>query len=660
MVVFAIIIGLFTAYTVIGFRYLLIASRDAFYLHQDTSLDNILLIPWAWRLTMPIVGGLLVGLITTYLSNEVGGSGVPLVINAVKNRGGVLHWRIIPLKILAVICTIGSGGSAGRQGPVVHVGATIGSFLSQIARLPARHTRTFVACGASAAIAATFNAPMGGVLFAIEVLMVELKVAGMAAVVIASVVATVISRHYMGDLLAFSIPSFSMESPWELLSYALMGVVVALVAVIFMKMFVLMDSLFDNSPMPKILRPVLGGLFVGLIALLIPHILMLGTETMGHIMWGRFSISLLLLILLAKIVATPLTISSGGSGGIFLPSLMIGATLGAAWGKVTDLITPFTAAISGAYALVGMGALFAAVAHAPITAVLLVFEMTNNYRIIPALMVSSVIAFLLSSWIHPTSIYQDQLRRRGFKEPQPRGSNILKEKKVADVLSTDIAIVHSSDTLLMILSVFLSKSTPSLIVTDENGRYAGNIEFNDIREFISITGVVSPIVCAVDILNSEVPFVVPGDTLDFVMHLFGRNATNIIAVVNNDKEQKFIGVISRSTIIDSYNKQMFDKELSDGFESIVSTVSDNRSIEILGNIYLSEIYLKADWIGKTIRDINLRASHGLQILLIHKSADSEGVDGREGVFPTPETILQLGDKLLVMGEKEKIHHFTGE
>jgi CIC family chloride channel protein len=307
-----------------------------------------------------------------------------------------------------------------------------------------------------------------------------------------------------------------------------------------------------------------------------------------------------------------------------------------------------------------MGALFAAATHAPITAILLVFEMTNNYRIIPALMISSVIAFLLSSWIHPNSIYQDQLKRRGFRQPQTKSLNILKGETVAHAFDNDVTIVRPSDSFASILSAFLASPKPALVVVNESEHYEGNIEFNDIREFIPHSHEVSPAICAVDIMNREIPFVLPTDTLDVVMHLFGQNNCTIIATVNNPKERKFIGVVSRASIMENYNKQLFDRELSDGFESIVSTVKGNRSIEVLGNIYMSEIHVKAYWIGKSIKTLNLRAKYGLEVLLIHKTGSTTGIENREGIFPTPDTILQLGDKLLVMGEKEKIRHFTGE
>ncbi len=659
LVSFAIIIGIFVAAVVIAFRHLIMFIRETAFFHHDTSLTALTSMPWWTRLMIPAVGGYIVGLTAKHLSKDVSGSGIPLVMNAVWNKGGVIPARIIPLKAFAAAVTIGTGGSAGRQGPVVHIGSAIGSTMSRLFHLSARHTRTLVACGAASAIAATFNAPIGGVLFAIEVILGEMRIIGMTAIVIASVVATVFSRYFMGDMPAFSVPSFAMKSPWELLSYGLMGITIALIAVLFMHLFSLTNHWNNRLSLPEELKPALGGLFVGLIALFVPHIIMVGADSVNDIIWGRLPLSMLLLILIAKIVATPLTISSGGSGGIFFPSLIIGATIGAVWSRLTKDITPFATGDSGAYALVGMGALFAAVTHAPITAVLLVFEMTDNYRIIPALMLTSVLAYLLSSWLHPSSLYHDQMSHRGIKIKSKKSANILKGLQVKDVDFSTESTVRLGDTFFTIIATLFAERNSFLIVMDNHGRYEGTIEFEDVKELIPVQNDIGTIVCAADMMNSEVPFVVPTDTLDVVMHLFGRINRSVLAVVNNPKDRKVIGAITTTTIIETYNKELFSTELSDGFGSIMSAVSGNRMVELLGDIYIGEIPVHFDWTGKTVQEIDLRKRYGLSVLLIHRPTEETLLEGRGALFPSPDTALHPGDRLLVMGNKKKLSKFTG-
>ncbi len=289
---------------------------------------------------LPTAGGLLVGLIVTRFAPEVKGSGIPEVMEAVAQRGGAIRIRVVLAKAAAAAVTIGSGGSAGREGPIVHIGSAIGSACGQLLEVSARRLRTFVACGAAAGIAATFNAPIAGALFSIEVVLGDLGVASLSPIVISSVVATVISRHHLGDFPAFKVPAYSSVHPAELLLYAGLGLAAAVVGVAFIRLLYGIGDRFDRSPIPPWLRPAVGGLGVGLISLALPHVFGVGYETINAALSERLDLALLIALVGAKGLATALTLGSGGSGGVFAPSLFMGATLGAAWGQIAHRIFP--------------------------------------------------------------------------------------------------------------------------------------------------------------------------------------------------------------------------------------------------------------------------------------------------------------------------------
>jgi CIC family chloride channel protein len=391
VIITAMIIGMLSGYGAIAFRSLIGLSHNVFFGTTAYSLQFLSEMSWWQRLALPCGGGLVVGLIVTRFAPEVRGSGIPEVMEAVAHRGGAIRMRVLVTKALAAAITIGSGGSAGREGPIVHIGSAIGSAAGQLLEVSARRLRTFVACGAAAAIAATFNAPIAGALFSVEVVLGDLAVGSLSPIVISSVVATVISRHHLGDFPAFEIPAYEPVHVAELLLYAGLGLAAGLTAAFFIRLLYGIGDLFERSRIPPWLQPATGGLAVGSIAVWLPHVFGVGYETINAALWGTATASLLLLLVAAKAVATSLTLGSGGSGGVFAPSLFMGASLGAAWGHFANAVAPGWTAAPGAYALVGMGAVVAATTHAPITAILIIFEMTNDYRIIPPLMLACVL-----------------------------------------------------------------------------------------------------------------------------------------------------------------------------------------------------------------------------------------------------------------------------
>ncbi|HEX3468917.1 MAG TPA: chloride channel protein, partial [Candidatus Elarobacter sp.] len=368
--------------------------------------------------------------ITARFAPEARGHGVPEVMAAVALRGGVMRPRTIVIKALASATTIGFGGAVGREGPIVQIGSAIGSVLGQLARAPAPVVRTLVACGAAAGISATFNAPIGGVFFASEVILGDFAPRSFATVVVASVVAAVIGRAELGNRPSFDAGGFVLVSPRELWLYALLGVVCALWAWGFVKLLYAFEDLGERIAAPAALKGFCGFALVGILGTFVPQILGVGYGAMQHVLDGHVGFSRAASLAAFKPLATATTLAAGGSGGVFAPSLFTGAMLGDAYGRLVHLAFPLWTATPAAYGLVAMAALFGAAAEAPITAIVIVFEMSGDYTIILPLMIATVIATILGRRLLGSTVYEMKLERQGIDWQRVRRPHALGEATV--------------------------------------------------------------------------------------------------------------------------------------------------------------------------------------------------------------------------------------
>jgi len=661
----AIGIGVVAGYGAILFRTMIAVVHGAFFGDAEYSLASLLAMPWWQRLALPSAGGVLVGLIATRIAPEVKGSGIPEVMEAVARRGGVIRPRVLAAKAVAAALTIGSGGSAGREGPIVHIGSAIGSAAGQLFGVSPRRIRTFVGCGAAAAIAATFNAPIAGALFAMEVVLGDLAVASLSPIVISSVVATVISRHHLGDFPAFEVPGYQAVHPLELLLYAGLGLAAGVAAVGFIRMLYAVGDRFERAAAPAWMRPAVGGLGVGVIALWLPHVFGVGYETINAALWGQASVALLLGLLLAKAVATSLTLGSGGSGGVFAPSLFMGACLGAAWGHLANWLLPGASAPPGAYALVGMGALVSASTHAPITAILIIFELTNDYRIIPPLMVACVVGVLLSGLLHRESVYTAKLARRGVRLSEGRDVSLLRAIRVSEVMDRDAATVPASTPFSVLVPRLLQGQHTEVLVVGPGDRLLGAVSLADLRAVLGESEVLGSLAVAADAVHPDVPFVLPEDNLDLVMHLLGRTHRDEIPVCTDPVSRRVVGAVTRDAIIDAYNRRVFHLDLAGGFGSLIEAVRGGRMVEVLAGIQLAEVEVPSALAGRSIAEADLRRRYGVEVVLIHSADESveDGLEGRPGRLPAPKARLQHGDRLLVMGTADaidRLQHWIGD
>jgi CIC family chloride channel protein len=655
MIIASILIGLLGGFGAIGFRYIIKIAHALFFQTWEYSLSVIEAFSWWERMLIPALGGLLVGPIVYKFASEVKGSGVPEVMESVALRGGSIRLRVLLAKTFAAAITIGSGGSAGREGPIIQIGSAIGSTFGQFLKLSAPRMRTFVACGAAAGIAATFNAPIAGALFAIEVILGDFVVTQFSPIVISSVVATVLSRHFIGDFPAFNVPRYEMISAYEFIPYTIIGICAGLISVFFIMSVYKTQDVFENFKMPQLFKPALGGLIVGVIAIGYPQVYGVGYESINDALWGKDVTLLLAVLIFLKIFATSATLGSGGSGGVFAPSLFIGAMLGGLIGEQTHSLFPEITANSGAYALVGMGAVVAGVTHAPISAILIIFELTNNYLIIPPLMTACIISVLLSTLLKRESMYTMKLVKRGIRIFEGKDINILRSIKVDEVINSDIVTIPKTATFQEIIQLMLNSQHQEYFVIDSNKKLNGILSFHQLKEFLLEGEYLSNLVIASDLVEQNYSVVYPEDNLDLIMHQFGRSHVDELPVVKSARQPVLLGSVRRLDIIDKYNKEIFKRDLAGGIHSVVTAVQKEREVELADNYSFAEIDLPDGFVGRRIKDLDIRKRYGVEIILIKKPfEDGKGLSSRPGVIPSADHMFSAGEKILVLGNTSQI------
>jgi len=390
--------------------------------------------PWWVIMLAPVCGGLLVGLLLRYALTAKRTVAVPDVMEARVNAGRDLDLRQGLVSALTSALSLGCGGSAGREGPIVHLGACIATSLSRRLNLPNASRRTLLASGAAGAVAASFNAPIAGVLFAQEVILGHFSISTFVPLVLSSVVATILSQAWFGDVAAFIVPSYRIASYLEVPAFLLLGVVAALVAVLFQLTILIADWVARNIDMPLVLRPMVGGLLIGVMAIWFPEILGVGYDTTDAALKDQMAVSMMLLLIVLKTLATAITLGSRFGGGVFSPALYLGAMTGGAFGLVAASIFPEIGSGEGLYAILGMGAVTAAVLGAPISTTVMVFELTGGFELSLALLLTVAVANGINQAILGRSFFQAQLESRGIALHEGPHRTIMRDVRVSDIM----------------------------------------------------------------------------------------------------------------------------------------------------------------------------------------------------------------------------------
>ncbi len=631
MMTLALLVGLGGGLGAVFFRWL-IAVCQRFFFHTLQGWlaflgDNYLIL-------VPALGAVFFGPLIYFFAPEAKGHGVPEVMEAVALHGGRIRPVVVIIKALASSINIGSGGSVGREGPIVQIGAALGSTIGQWLHQSERRIRTLVACGAAAGIAATFNAPIAGVMFALEIILAEFGALQFATVVVASVAASVIGRIAFGDVPAFLIPPYAPASPWELPLYLMLGVVAAFVGVAFTRTLYWTEDLFDAWKLPPYLKPIGGGLLMGLLGREFPQLFGVGYEAIEDVLHGRLVLETVAALAVLKIVATSLTIGSGGSGGVFAPSLFIGSMVGGLFGWAAHTLVPGITAPPPAYALVGMSAVFAAAARAPITSMLILFEMTQDYRIILPLMLATVVSTVVAQYLSEETIYTLKLLRRGIRLSAGRDADVLAAVRVEEIMDTKPVTVNPDLPVRALAGLFIQTNSHGFPVVDEQGHLVGIVSLEDYRRAAGREGTPPENLRVRDIATRRVVVAYPDEPVRAVLQRMAPRDISRVPVVARDDPRRLLGVVKRNDIVHAYELGTVRRGL------LVSRLPGAPP----GTIELQcTVPPEAPIIGKRLAQLNLPR----EFLVIHIRRHGEGI------VPHGDTELRPGDVVTFLVPEEQ-------
>jgi CIC family chloride channel protein len=632
----ALLVGLLAGAGVWIFKWLIDFFNRAMFSWLGGALNPI----GKWTVALiPTIGGLLVGLLAYYFIRQERHHGVAGIMEAVALSGGRLRYNRMPYKAVGSALSIGSGASVGPEDPSVQIGANIGSFFGQKLGMSDERVRTLVAAGAAGGIAAGFNAPIAGVFFALEIILGEVSGPSFGVVILASVASCVFYQYVSGAQPALSVPAYAFGSPLELPLYLVLGLISGLIAALYVWLLYLMQDAFNKLSIPRWIKPALAGLAVGIVGIWLPQIFGVGYETIENILNGQtVAIGLLLALLVAKLILTPVSIGGGFLGGVFAPSLFMGAAMGGAFGVFVERIFPGLNIQPAAFAMVGMSAVLAGSVHAPLTAIILLFEMTNDYRIILPLMFAVTISLLLSRALQPESVYSLGLLRKGIRLDRGRDVDVLEGITVNEVMQREEEPLSESLPLLQAAQIMAQNRRHGLPVVDSSGRLVGILTLQDIDRNQSNDKAIKTVgeACTRLLLVAY-----PDESIGKALRKMSARDLGRLPVVARSDTRQLLGMLHRSDVVRAY-------EIASTRRAALRHRTHQVRLDAISPeaVNVTEMVVEAGSAceGQTMRDI--RWPEESLIASIRR--------GRKVFIPHGETLLQAGDVLVVVGNEEAI------
>lgn len=620
----AILVGVVTGAAIWLFKYLIEITRSTFYGHIT-----------GWPLALiPLAGGLLVGLTARYLIKTEKFHGTANIMQAVALNGGRINYRQTPIKTVAAVLSIGSGASLGPEDPSVQIGASFGSMFGQVFHMSEEKSATLVAAGVASAIAAAFNAPIAGIFFALEIILGELSSASMVLILIAAVSSSVLTQAISGTSPAFQIPQYAFNSVNELPLYLVLGLLAGPVSAVYIWLIQKSRLYVSLWKVPEFLKTAAAGLVVGLTGLAFPQILGVGYDTIGSVLNNnRLGIIFLLVLMLLKLILTPISLAGGFFGGVFAPGLFIGAMLGGGMGEAASLLFPGMNIHPAAFALVGMAAVLAGTVRAPLTAILLLFEMTGDYRIILPLIFAVAVSLVISSRLQPDSVYEMGLAQHGIRLDRGRDIEVMSELKVNEIMETGVETLPETIDSKTAGKILVKSRFNSLPVLDENGYLAGVLSLADIEgtEESDIKNV----------FTRSIETIYPDESLHIALRHMSQRDLGMLPVVNRLNPRELLGVLRRKDIIHAYNLALSRRAAKQHRHEEVRLDSLTPSQVEVVNYVVEEGSTVA---GKKLRDITFPPD----------TVIASTRRGRNVTIPNGETDIQPGDVLVIVTRMETL------
>lgn len=561
-VLYSVIIGVLAAFGALFFRSLIDIFQGLFWASGDTYLQRLINSPWWLKILVPVAGGLVAGPVITFWVPEAKGPGVPEVISSVAIRESIMRHRVTVLKAFVTSLLIGCGASVGREGPIVQIGASIGSSLAQLFKLTPEMRRFCLASGAAAGIAATFNAPIAGTLFAVEIILMDIQVTYLSHIIISSIVASVLSTLFWGRFLTFEVTAFEWSHYWEFMVYVVIGLLAGFIAIGFVRLIYSTDGLFRRIPLPEWIKPAIGGLLLGLLAIQVPNVMGVGYDTIEMALKSSLTLRLAVIVLFAKIIATALSIGSGMSGGILAPSLVLGSSLGTA---VCLAFAKFFPALSFKpvdFALAGMGAVVAGTTLAPMTAILTIFELTYSYQILLPLMLTCITSTLIVKLLFGYSAYEMKLIKQGISIQRGHAINILRSLLVRNFMQKNFETLQESMPLSRVVEGIV-KSTfkhPHFIVLNDKNEFTGILSLGDLKEQLGKLDELADTLRAADLMTRQVATIPADHNLEEAFGMFEKTTVSCLPVMDPADAKRVVGILYKADLFKIYQQRIIDTQ----------------------------------------------------------------------------------------------------
>jgi CIC family chloride channel protein len=642
-------VGLAGAIGAVGFRALSVRLTKLLFDAEDI-VAGAEALPVALRVFLPAAGGFIGGLIVRFFAAGSGSQGISHMIEVVHLGRRTVRLRPSIGRAASSLAVISTGGSEGREGSIIQLGAAFASGLSRLVKVSPERARILAACGMAAGVAGAYNTPIAATLFVLEVVVGSFSMTLFGPAVVSAVTSTVLVRFLLGDEPVYQVAPFRLESVLEFLPFAAIGLAAGVASALFVRSLRAAKDLFISSRLSLPLAMGIGGAVVGAIGIVWPEVWGNGFGGTDRILRGNPTFLKLFELFVAKIVATSATIGSGGVGGVFTPALMVGASLGGMVAKLTELVFPWIESPVGGYALLGMGGLLAGVTRAPLLAIIMIFELTQNTAVLLPMMAVSVLAVLSARALQKESLYIQNLRSAGIVWEKTPEATALSSLHVSDVMRDDVKLVPRDMPLAEIVNAFLHSRSLYLYVGDEEGRLLGVVDLHDIKESLPDRNI-SSLVIAADLV-AEIPFVTPSEPLTSVNEKLWFRDLGQLPVVDSAENRRFLGIVTRRDLLGAFDREVLrHNRLVARVRMFREGGSEMDYFELPEKHRLVQVDVPPAIEGRTVGESGLRTRYGVSVLAV-KRLTKEGLERR--FVPAADDRLQHGDVLIVLGTDDAV------
>lgn len=659
---FSVIIGIAAGFSAVIFHNAIEFFNKVFF---EQTKEGLFFLGSAAVILLPAIGMFIQALMIKFAPDESKRRGVYEVVKAVATKGGNIKFRTTLFHFFAPVISIGSGVTLGPEGPAAQLGGGVASKISSLISLNDERKRIFTAAGAGAAIAAIFNTPLAGVFFTLEIILLnDFHTPTFSALIIASVSASTISRIFLGNESIFLFQILEPIKYSHLHFYALIGVLAGIVSILFIRLDDSLKSLFKkiykrvNS---KIFVMVIVGLIIGISGYFYKEIFGIGYKAINEILSNQLSVQVVLIIFLLKFILVPLATNAGAFGGLFAPSLFLGASFGY---LVHYLLLNFVGVNLdlSSVILITMGAMLGGIHTIPITAIMMIFEMTQDYSFILPLMLAVISSTLLVQIAIKGTVHKRKLENEGYSFQQNDNYSVLNEIKIEEIPLKEIHLVNENTNLTAIVSKFLEMPENVLYVIDQNKKLVGFIQEKEIRPILNDFEIVKDVLVAKDISNLKVICIDSKSNLDDALRLMMKHNLSEIPVIDKSAEiEEILGILTLQDIQSILTKESFKNQFTSSLATELKTLQTRQTIKVSDEYSIKEIKVPDSLVGKTLSETRIRNKYNIEVLMIKKNESSiDGINKQNIITAEPNYKFESEDELVLFGKDENLLKFESE